>query len=67
MEKLTKKFSHSPYYGKNTSTFSTNNTTNKLFFINNLEELEISPDNYTIVKQFKLSNNLKSSIKIVYS
>ena len=59
MEKLTKKFSHSPYYGKNTSTFSTNNTTNKLFFINNLEELEISPDNYTIVKQFKLSNNLK--------
>ena len=59
MEKLTKKFSHSPYYYKNTSTFSTNNTTNKLFFINNLEELEISPDNFTIVKQFKLSNNLK--------
>ena len=59
MEKLTKKFSHSPYYGKNTSTFSTNNTTNKIIYINNLEELEVTPDNYTIVKQFKLSNNLK--------
>ena len=59
MEKLTKKFSHSPYYGKNTSTFSTNNTTNKIIFVNNLEELEVTPDNYTIVKQFKLTNNLK--------
>ena len=59
MEKLTKKFYNSPYYRKNTSTFSTNNTTNKIIFINNFEELEISPDNYTIIKQFKLTNNLK--------
>ena len=59
MEKLSKKFYNSPYYYKNTSTFSTNNTTNKIYFINNLEELEITPENYTIIKQFKLTNNLK--------
>ena len=59
MEKISKKFSNSPYYHKNTSTFSTNNTTNKVIMINNCDELEISPDNYTIIKQFKLSNNLK--------
>ena len=59
MEKLSKKFYNSPYYHKNTSTFSTNSTTNKILLINNLEELEISPENYTIIKQFKLTNNLK--------
>ena len=62
VEKLTKKFNHSPLYAyrKNTSTFSTNNTShNRRVLANNLEEVEISPDNYTIVKQFKLNNNLK--------
>ena len=62
VEKLTKKFNHSPLYAfrKNTSTFSTNNTShNRRILANNLEEVEISPDNYTIVKQFKLNNNLK--------
>jgi len=62
MEKLTKKYNHSPLYAylKNTSTFSTNNTShNRRILANNLEEIEISPDNYTIVKQVKLNNNLK--------
>ena len=58
MEKLSKKY-HSPYYLKNTSTFSTNTTTNKIIYINNLEDMEISPDNFTIIKQFKLADNLK--------
>ena len=60
MEKLTKFICHSPCCRKNTSTFNTTNTTNKIIFINNnLDDVEISPDKYTIVKQFKLSNNLK--------
>jgi len=62
VEKLTKKFYHSPPYAyfKNTSTFSTNNTSNnRRILANNLDEIEISPENYTIIKQFKLSNNLK--------
>ena len=59
MEKLSKKSYNSPNYLKNTSTFSTNNTTNKISLVNNLEALEISPENFTIIKQFKLSNNLK--------
>ena len=62
VEKLTKKFSHSPLYAyhKNTSTFSTNNTShNRRILANNLEEVEISPENYTIIKQFKLNDNLK--------
>ena len=59
MEKLSKKSYNSPNYLKNTSTFSTNNTTNKISLVNNLETLEISPENFTIIKQFKLSNNLK--------
>ena len=60
MEKLTKIIYHSPCCRKNTSTFNTTNTTNKIIFINNnLDDVEISPDKYTIVKQFKLSNNLK--------
>ena len=62
MEKLTKKFYHSPpyVYRKNTSTYSTNNTSNnRRILVNNLDEIEISPESYTIIKQFKLSNNLK--------
>ena len=62
VEKLTKKFYHSPPYAylKNTSTFSTNNTSNnRRLFANNLDEIEISPESYIIIKQFKLSNNLK--------
>ena len=59
MDKLSKMFYHSPYYHKNTSTFSTNTTTNKAIFVNNYEEAEISPDNYVIIKQFKLTENLK--------
>ena len=59
MDKLSKIFYHSPYYHKNTSTFSTNTTTNKAIFVNNYEEAEISPDNYVIIKQFKLTENLK--------
>ena len=59
MDKLSKMCYHSPYYHKNTSTFSTNSTTNKVVFLNNYEETEISPDNYIIIKQFKLTENLK--------
>ena len=62
VEKLTKKFYNSPpnAYRKNTSTFSTNSTSNnRRILANNLDEIEISPENYTIIKQFKLSNNLK--------
>ena len=40
---------------KSISRFSTNNSTKKLY---NSNEVEINPDNYKIVKQFKL-NNLK--------
>ena len=59
MEKLSKKIYHSPYYHKNTSTFSTNTTTNRIVLGNNLEELEVTPENYVIIKQFKLTDNLK--------
>ena len=59
MEKLTKKGYNSPIYHKNTSTFSTNTTTNRIMLINNFEETEITPENYTIIKQFKLTDNLK--------
>ena len=59
MEKLTKKVYQSPNYHKNTSTFSTNTTTNRIILINNFEETEITPENYTIIKQFKLTDNLK--------
>ena len=58
MEKLSKRV-YSPSYHKNTTTVSSNNTTNKIIYVNNLDEVEISPDKYIIVKQFKLSNNLK--------
>ena len=59
MEKLSKKVYHSPYYHKNTSTFSTNTTTNRIVLGNNLEEVEVTPENYAIIKQFKLTDNLK--------
>ena len=59
MEKFNRRIYLSPCCHKNTSTFSSNNTTNKLFYINNLDDAEISPDKYVIIKQFKLSNNLK--------
>ena len=58
MEKLSKRV-YSPSCHKNTTAVSSNNTTNKIIYINNLDEVEISPDKYIIVKQFKLSNNLK--------
>ena len=56
---LTKKVHQSPIYHKNTSTFSTNTTTNRIMLINNFEEAEITPENYAIIKQFKLTENLK--------
>ena len=61
VEQLSRKYV-SPYnYRKNTSVLSTNNTSNnrKIIINNNLDELEISPDNYIIVKSFQLNNNLK--------
>ena len=61
VEQLPRKYV-SPYnYRKNTSALSTNNTSNnrKIIINNNLDDLEISPDNYIIVKTFQLNNNLK--------
>ena len=63
VEKLSRKYV-SPYnYRKNTSPLSTNNTSNnnrKILINNNiLDDCEISPDNYVIVKHFQLNNNLK--------
>ena len=61
VEKLPRKYV-SPYnYRKNTSAFSTNNTSNnnRKILINNIDDCEITPDNYVIVKHFQLNNNLK--------
>ena len=61
VEKLTRKYV-SPYnYRKNTSAFSTNNTSNnrKILINNNIDDLEISPENYVIIKYFQLNNKLK--------
>ena len=61
VEKLPRKYV-SPYnYRKNTSAFSTNNTSNnrKILITNNIEDLEITPENYSIVKFFQLNKNLK--------
>ena len=61
VEKLSRKYL-SPYNNrKNTSVISTNNTSNikKIFLNNNLDDYEITPDNYIIVKCFQLNNNLK--------
>ena len=61
VEKLNRKYV-SPYnYRKNTSAFSTNNTSNnrKILINNNIDDLEITPENYVIVKYFQLNNKLK--------
>ena len=61
VEKLSRKYV-SPYnYRKNTSAISTNNTSNtkKIIINNNLDEFEITPENYIIVKCYQLNNNLK--------
>ena len=61
VEQLSRKYV-SPYnYRKNTSALSTNNTSNnrKIIINNNLDDLEVSPENYIIVKNFQLNNNLK--------
>ena len=58
VEKLQKKYTSPPNnYRKNTSTFSTNNTSHmKIVNNNNLVEQELTPENFTIVKLFKLDN-----------
>ena len=60
VEKLNRKYV-SPYnYRKNTSAFSTNNTSNnRKILINNIDDFEITPENYSIVKYFQLNNKLK--------
>jgi len=62
IEKLTKlsKGTHqSPQYThKSISRFSTDNTNSTKKIYNNIEDLEINPENYNIVKEFQL-NNLK--------
>ena len=58
VEKLPRKYA-SPYnYRKNTSGLSTNINSNKVYD-QILDENEITPENYTIVKYFKLTNKLK--------
>ena len=60
VEKLSRKYASPNNYRKNTSLLSTNNTSNKKIGIkNNIEEFEISPENYIIIKSFQLNNNLK--------
>jgi len=57
VEKLQKKYTSPSNYRKNTSAFSTNNTSNmKIVNNNNLVEQEITPENFTIVKFFKYDN-----------
>ena len=62
IEKLTKlsKGAHqSPQYThKSISRFSTDNTYSTKKIYNNIDDLEISPENYNIVKEFRI-NNLK--------
>ena len=58
VEKLPRKYA-SPYnYRKNNSGLSTNINSNKIFD-QNLDDNDITPENYTIVKYFKLGNKLK--------
>jgi len=58
VEKLPRKYA-SPYnYRKNTSGLSTNINSNKVYD-QNLDDNDITPENYTIVKYFKLGNKLK--------
>ena len=57
VEKLQKKYTSPNNYRKNTSAFSTNNTSHmKIVNNNNLIEQELNPENFTIVKSFKLDN-----------
>ena len=59
LTKLNKISQQSPQYiHRSTSRFSTNNTSNTKKVSNNLEDIEITPDNYNIIKVFKI-NNLK--------
>ena len=58
VEKLPRKYA-SPYnYRKNTSGLSTNINSNKAYY-QNLDDNDVTPENYTIVKYCKLGNNLK--------
>ena len=56
VEKLQKKYTSPNNYRKNTSAVSTNNTSNMKLVNNNLVEQELTPENFTIVKFFKLDN-----------
>ena len=59
IEKLTKTSHQSPQCThKSISRFSTNNTYNTKKIYNNIEDIELSPENYNIVKQIQI-NNLK--------
>ena len=59
LTKLNKISEQSPQYiHRSTSRFSTNNTSNTKKVSNNLEDIEITPDNYNIIKVIKI-NNLK--------
>ena len=58
VEKLPRKYA-SPYnYRKNTSGLSTNNNSNKVYNIK-LDDNDINPENYSIIKYFKLGSKLK--------
>ena len=59
IEKLTKTSHQSPQCThKSISRFSTNNTNNTKKIYNNIEDIELNPENYNIVKQIQI-NNLK--------
>ena len=59
LEKMTKTSHQSPQNThRSLSRFSTNNTNNTKKIYNNLEDLEINPENYTVIKQIQI-NNLK--------
>ena len=59
LEKLTKTSHQSPQCThKSISRFSTNNTYNTKKIYNNIEDIELNPENYNIVKEIQI-NNLK--------
>ena len=59
LEKLTKTSHQSPQCThKSISRFSTNNTYNTKKVYNNIEDIELNPENYNIVKEIQI-NNLK--------
>ena len=59
LEKLTKTSHQSPQCThKSISRFSTNNTYNTKKIYNNIEDVELNPENYNIVKEIQI-NNLK--------